>query len=160
MTTQDAVDAIRRNKTTLQDILSADRKRILDKVFENKLITKREYNNLKDINKETVEGHIINLLDMIMNKGEVTCQAFKHLLQTDEDIKDTFPDLERIQWDNSSRSSKRPLSNPDSAPRDSSNPALNGSNPEPSPILNEGTVTSYRSNITLCYTVIGHNMPM
>ncbi|KAM3866076.1 caspase-3-like [Diretmus argenteus] len=94
-----AQDAVRRNKTTLQDILSADYKRILCKVFENRLVTRREYNNLRDISGEDVEGHIIRLVDRVMNKGEDTCRTFLHLLRTDEDIENTFPELKRIQWD-------------------------------------------------------------
>uniref|UniRef100_A0A667YV67 Caspase 20, apoptosis-related cysteine peptidase n=1 Tax=Myripristis murdjan TaxID=586833 RepID=A0A667YV67_9TELE len=93
-----AKDTVRRNKTVLQDVLSTDRRRILDKVYENQLITQREYNNLKDINRENVEGHVIGLVDKLMDKGEETCQAFLHLLQTDKDIKETFPRLEKILW--------------------------------------------------------------
>ncbi|XP_056149596.1 caspase-8-like [Lampris incognitus] len=101
-----AHDNIRRNKTALQDILSADYKRILDKVFENKLVTTREYNNLKDISREDVEGHVTRLVDKIMNKGDDICRAFLHIIKTDEDIKNTFPKLGHIEWDGT------PSSNP------------------------------------------------
>nr|XP_020505530.1 caspase-8-like [Labrus bergylta] len=92
-----AKDTMRRNKTLLQSTLCGDNVLILNKVFEKKLITEREYNNLKSINKEDVEGHVIKLVDKIMNKGDETCQDFLHLLQTDEDIKTTYPKLKNIQ---------------------------------------------------------------
>ncbi|KAI3375254.1 hypothetical protein L3Q82_021759 [Scortum barcoo] len=92
-----AKDTVRSNKTALVDILCGDRRRILDKVYEKKLITAREYNNLKSINKEDVEGHVVELVDKIMNKGEDHCWDFLNLLQTDEDIKATYPELKNIQ---------------------------------------------------------------
>ena len=91
-----AKDTLRNNKTAIQATLSGDQKLILNKVYEKKLITKREYNNLKSINKEDAEGHVIELVDKMMNKGEETCQDFLNLLQTDDDIKDTYPELENI----------------------------------------------------------------
>lgn len=101
-----AKDTVRRNKTAIQSTLCADYKLILNKVYEKDLITEREYNNLKSINKEDVEGHVIELVDKMVNKGEDTCQGFLNLLQTDEDIRDTYPKLEDIWIDN------RPLSKP------------------------------------------------
>ncbi|XP_037642675.1 caspase-8-like isoform X2 [Sebastes umbrosus] len=92
-----AKDKIRRNKTAIQTTLSGDRRLILNKVHENKLITEREYNNLRSINKEDEEGHVIELVDKIMNKGEDRCQAFLNLLQTDDEIQETFPNLKNIQ---------------------------------------------------------------
>lgn len=91
-----AKDTVRRNKTAIQMTLSGDHRLILNKVHENNLITVREYNNLKSINKEDVEGHVIELVDKMINKGEDTCQAFLSLLQTDEDIKTTYPELNNI----------------------------------------------------------------
>ncbi|XP_038574566.1 caspase-8-like [Micropterus salmoides] len=91
-----AIDTVRRNKTVIQEILCGDRRLILNKVRERSLITKREYNNLKSINKEDEEGHVVELVDKIMNKGEDTCQGFLDLLQTDEDIKSTYPELKKI----------------------------------------------------------------
>uniref|UniRef100_A0A3B3V013 Caspase 20, apoptosis-related cysteine peptidase n=1 Tax=Poecilia latipinna TaxID=48699 RepID=A0A3B3V013_9TELE len=85
-----------RNKTKLIEVLCGDHKFILNKVQEKKLITLREYNNLRSINKEHVEGHVIELMDKIMNKGEKTCQNFLELLQTD-DVAETYPDLEHIK---------------------------------------------------------------
>lgn len=92
-----AKDTVRRNKTAIQTTLCADHRLILNKVHENNLITGREYNNLKSINKEDVEGHVVELVDKIMYKGEDSCQVFLNLLQTDEDIKATYPELKNIQ---------------------------------------------------------------
>ncbi|XP_035762020.1 uncharacterized protein LOC118453926 [Neolamprologus brichardi] len=88
---------VRRNKTALQTILSGDYRLILNKVYEKELINQREYNNLKSINREDAEGHVIELVDKIMNKGDDTCRAFLNLLQTDEDIKSTFPQLKDLK---------------------------------------------------------------
>uniref|UniRef100_A0A3Q4H6P6 Caspase-8 n=1 Tax=Neolamprologus brichardi TaxID=32507 RepID=A0A3Q4H6P6_NEOBR len=85
------------NKTALQTILSGDYRLILNKVYEKELINQREYNNLKSINREDAEGHVIELVDKIMNKGDDTCRAFLNLLQTDEDIKSTFPQLKDLK---------------------------------------------------------------
>uniref|UniRef100_A0A3B3V2C4 Caspase 20, apoptosis-related cysteine peptidase n=1 Tax=Poecilia latipinna TaxID=48699 RepID=A0A3B3V2C4_9TELE len=91
-----AKETLKRNKTKLIEVLCGDHKFILNKVQEKKLITLREYNNLRSINKEHVEGHVIELMDKIMNKGEKTCQNFLELLQTD-DVAETYPDLEHIK---------------------------------------------------------------
>ncbi|XP_040910305.1 caspase-8-like isoform X2 [Toxotes jaculatrix] len=92
-----AKKTLRSNKTAIHKTLSGDYKLILNKVYENNLITEREYNNLKSINKEDVEGHVVELVDKIMNKGEDTCQGFLNLLQTDEDIATTYPELKKIR---------------------------------------------------------------
>ncbi|XP_005475983.1 caspase-8 [Oreochromis niloticus] len=88
---------VRRNKTAIQTILSGDHRLIVNKVYEKELINQREYNSLKSINREDAEGHVIELVDKIMNKGDDTCGAFLNLLQTDEDIKSTFPQLKDLQ---------------------------------------------------------------
>ncbi|XP_069020629.1 caspase-8-like [Embiotoca jacksoni] len=90
-----ARDTMKRNKTAIQTALSGDYRLILNKVQENNLITTREYNNLKSINKQDVEGHVVELVDKIMNKGEDTCEAFLDLLQTDE-VQATYPELRNI----------------------------------------------------------------
>lgn len=95
-----AKDTVRCNKTAIQTTLCGDHRLILNKVHEHNLITRREYVNLKNINREDVEGHVVELVDKIMNKGEDSCQAFLNLLQTDEDIKTTFPELKNIQLNN------------------------------------------------------------
>ncbi|KAG7282333.1 hypothetical protein CRUP_002721 [Coryphaenoides rupestris] len=65
----ESADAIVRNKTTIQGILARDFQFILDKVFERKLITERDYVNLKDIKKGTMEDHAVQLVDTIVFKG-------------------------------------------------------------------------------------------
>ncbi|XP_042081415.1 caspase-8-like isoform X1 [Haplochromis burtoni] len=92
-----ARNAIRSNKTAIHEILSGDHRLILNKVYENKLITQREYNNLKSINSANAETHVIELVDKIMNKGEDKCKDFLNLLQTDGAIKETFPLLASLQ---------------------------------------------------------------
>lgn len=93
----EAKAAVRSHKTDIHMILSADYSLILNKVHEKKLITQREYNNLKNINNANVETHVVELVDKIMNKGEEQCREFLHLLQTDDEIKQTFVQLERLQ---------------------------------------------------------------
>ncbi|XP_072296566.1 uncharacterized protein [Eucyclogobius newberryi] len=88
---------MRRHKTYIHRILSGDHKLVLNKVHQHSLITDREYNNLKGIYKEHVEGHIVELVDTIMDKGEERCERFLSLLETDDEIKDTFPSLKTIQ---------------------------------------------------------------
>lgn len=92
-----AKDTLRRNKTAIQRTLCGDFKLILNKVHEKNLITARNYNNLKSINKEDVEGHVIELVDKIMDKGEETCQGFLDLLQTDEEVRENYPELKNIR---------------------------------------------------------------
>lgn len=91
-----AKSIVRKNKTVLHKSLCGDYGLILTKVHEEELITDRDYNNLKSINKETVEGHVINMVDKILDKGEDTCKAFLNLLETDDDIKATFPTLKNM----------------------------------------------------------------
>ncbi|XP_054889764.1 caspase-8-like [Poeciliopsis prolifica] len=90
-----AMERLKRNKTKLIEVLCSDHPFILNKVQERKLITSREYNNLKSINKAHAEDHVIELVDKLMNKGEETCQNFLKLLETD-DVAETYPDLKSI----------------------------------------------------------------
>lgn len=94
----EGINTVRRNKTAIETILCADYGLILNKVEEKKLITRREYNNLKGINREDVWGHVVALVDKLMDKGDDTCTAFLNLLQTDEDIRTTYPELGKIKW--------------------------------------------------------------
>ncbi|KAK1895215.1 Caspase recruitment domain containing protein 6 [Dissostichus eleginoides] len=87
---------LRRNKTSIVDTLCADYTLILNKADQNELITQREYKNLKSINQKDKEGHVVELLDKIMDKGEKTCLAFLNVLQTDEEIQKTYPELNNI----------------------------------------------------------------
>uniref|UniRef100_A0A8D3AMQ6 Caspase-8-like n=1 Tax=Scophthalmus maximus TaxID=52904 RepID=A0A8D3AMQ6_SCOMX len=102
-----ARDALRRHKTAIQASLCGDYRLILNKVLEKDLITAREYTNLKSINQVDVEGHVVELVDKLMNKSEDTCQQFLNLLQTDEDIGTTYPELRSMQL-----SDARPLPEP------------------------------------------------
>lgn len=90
--------------------LSPDYTLILNKVHEKALITDREYIKLKSITGEDVEGHVVALVDKIMFKGDERCQDFLNLLQTDEDLRQTFPQLQTAhssQAENMSPESKR-----------------------------------------------------
>nr|AUO38750.1 caspase-8 [Gadus macrocephalus] len=88
-------DAIVRNKTIIQEILSADPPFILGKVMEKKLITEREYTNLTSINKGTAEDLIIKLVDTLINKGKQS--EFIEILQ-DKKVLETYPKLKVVDW--------------------------------------------------------------
>lgn len=94
----DGVDTVRHNKTKLENILCADYGLILNKVDERGLITRREYTNLKSINGVDAWGHVVELVDKILNKGDDTCRAFLDLLHTDDDIKGAYPELAKLPW--------------------------------------------------------------
>ena len=70
-----------RNKTLLQEILSADPQFILDKVREKELITNREYTKLNSINKGDAEDLVIKLVDTVNNKGVQRRSQFIEVLQ-------------------------------------------------------------------------------
>ncbi|XP_061588994.1 caspase-8-like [Cololabis saira] len=89
-----ARDTLRDKKIDIQNTLVGDYPLILNKVLVKKLITPRDYNNLKRIPNVTVEGHVIELVDKIYNRGESCCRNFLDLLQRDDDIKSAFPELE------------------------------------------------------------------
>ncbi|XP_034411052.1 caspase-8-like isoform X2 [Cyclopterus lumpus] len=95
-----AQDTLRRNKTAIQQTLCSDYMFILNKVYERNLIRPRDYTNLKSINKEHVEGHVVELVDKLMHKGEDYCKDFLNLLQTD-DVQQTYPELTSILSDTS-----------------------------------------------------------
>ncbi|CAL8333022.1 unnamed protein product [Boreogadus saida] len=101
-------NAIVRNKTIIQEILSADHKFILDKVIEKELITGREYTKLKSINKGDAEDLVIKLVDTLINKGRQS--EFIELLQ-DEKVLETYPKLKVVEWgDSGSTASSSSLS--------------------------------------------------
>ncbi|KAJ3595158.1 hypothetical protein NHX12_004462 [Muraenolepis orangiensis] len=89
-------EPIVRNKTAIQGILSTDPQYILDKVFEKELITHRDYNNLRSIEKGTAEDHVINLVDNLIFKGRQA--EFVKVLQCD-DVLETFPQLRDLDWE-------------------------------------------------------------
>ncbi|CAL8375213.1 unnamed protein product [Gadus morhua 'NCC'] len=100
-------NAIVRNKTIIQEILSADPQFILDKVREKELITGREYTKLKS-NKGDAEDLVIKLVDKLINKGRQS--EFIGLLQ-DEKVLETYPKLEYVEWgDSGSTASSSSLS--------------------------------------------------
>ncbi|XP_056452686.1 caspase-8-like [Gadus chalcogrammus] len=90
-----AHNAIVRNKTIIQDILSADAQFILNKVREKTLITDREYKKLKTINKGDAEDLVIQLVDTLNNKGRQS--EFIEVLQ-DEIVLETYPKLKDVEW--------------------------------------------------------------
>ncbi|XP_071399010.1 caspase-8-like [Centroberyx affinis] len=108
-----AKDTVRRNKTTILNILRLNYPLILNKVDEHQLVTQSEYDNLKDITKENVGGHVTRLVDTLMGRGEDTCRGFLDLLQTDEIIS-AFPDLKNIQWGHT-RPPSTPIQSTDAA---------------------------------------------
>ncbi|XP_030219518.1 caspase-8 [Gadus morhua] len=90
-----AHNAIVRNKTIIQDILSADAQFILNKVREKTLITDRDYKKLKTINKGNAEDLVIQLVDMLIDKGRES--EFIEVLQ-DEIVLETYPKLKHVEW--------------------------------------------------------------
>ncbi|XP_033976878.1 caspase-8-like [Trematomus bernacchii] len=93
---------LRRNKTSIVDTLGLDYTLILNIVYENKLITAREYNNLERPRKKSKVNHLNvgKLVDKIMNKGEKNCQAFLKLLQIDGvQVQETYPEQKNILED-------------------------------------------------------------
>ncbi|MEQ2169333.1 hypothetical protein GOODEAATRI_024149 [Goodea atripinnis] len=92
-----AKETLKRNKTRVQEVLCGDYTFILNKVQEKELITSREYNNLKSINKENVEGHVVELVDKMMNKDSLakvfSWLGFRVLMckdQTRDQMKETL----------------------------------------------------------------------
>ncbi|XP_059914902.1 caspase-8-like isoform X2 [Gadus macrocephalus] len=93
-------NAIVRNKTIIQEILSADPQFILDKVIEKKLITGREYTKLNSISKGDAEDVVIKLVDTLNNKGVQRLSEFIGVLQ-DEIVLETYPRLKDVEWGDS-----------------------------------------------------------
>nr|XP_055070130.1 caspase-8-like [Misgurnus anguillicaudatus]XP_055070131.1 caspase-8-like [Misgurnus anguillicaudatus] len=87
---QEFCERIRQNKVFLVDTLCEEADVIVQHAQQEKLITQREYRNLKDVGKR--EQKIIDLLDKLMSKGEETCCKFIELLRQDN-IVETFPNL-------------------------------------------------------------------
>ncbi|KAI5613564.1 hypothetical protein C0J50_3968, partial [Silurus asotus] len=78
-------------KVFLINTLSADSSFILQYAQQDKIITKREYNNLNHHNR-TSEQIVTNLLDTVMNKGDQMCHRFVALLKQGE-IHENYPEL-------------------------------------------------------------------
>ena len=101
-------NAIVRNKTIIQEILSADPQFILGKVREKGLITVREYTKLNSITKGDAEDLVIKLVDTLINKGRQS--KFIGLLQ-DDLVLETYPKLKDVEWgDSGSTASSSSLS--------------------------------------------------
>ncbi|XP_030637669.1 caspase 20, apoptosis-related cysteine peptidase [Chanos chanos] len=88
------MEILRDNKTALIEILSTDAEFLLQHVDKKKLLTPREYRNLKS-NSANGEKTAIDLLDKLRGKGPDSCCEFVNLLKEDE-IQDTFPELKRV----------------------------------------------------------------
>ncbi|XP_030636228.1 NACHT, LRR and PYD domains-containing protein 12-like [Chanos chanos] len=88
------MQTLREKKTTLTQILSADISFVLQHVQEKQLITDREYTNL-NVPSHSREQISVNLLDILMNKGEETCQKFISLLK-EPVIVNQFPRLKDL----------------------------------------------------------------
>ncbi|XP_066544412.1 caspase-8 [Amia ocellicauda] len=87
------MDNIKQRKVFLLEVLSCDSDYILQHVQQAKIITNREYNNIKS-SPNNNEKKMIDLLDLIIFKGNESCLDFLQLLDK-EDIKDTFPKLRK-----------------------------------------------------------------
>ncbi|XP_051562253.1 caspase-8-like [Myxocyprinus asiaticus] len=90
-TKQDFCERILKNKVFLVETLCEEAELIMQHVQQVKLLTQREYRNLKDVRKR--EKMIIDLLDKLMSKGDETCCKFIDLLKQDS-ILETLPMLE------------------------------------------------------------------
>ncbi|CAL8333489.1 unnamed protein product [Boreogadus saida] len=103
-------NAIVRNKTIIQEIISGDPQFILDKVIEKGLITDREYKKINSIKKGDAEDLVVKLVDTLINKGRQS--EFIGLLQ-DEIVLETYPKLKVVEWEDSgSTASSSSLSRP------------------------------------------------
>ncbi|GCC26893.1 uncharacterized protein [Chiloscyllium punctatum] len=87
------MEDIRRSKLNLLQWLTNDPDFILQVVQEDGLITQREYQKLKAENDP--EKRIINLLDIVIGKGSLSCENFIRILQKDK-VKETYPKL--TEW--------------------------------------------------------------
>lgn len=88
------METVRKNKVFLIDTLSADANIVLQHVQNEKIITRRDYNNLNQPNY-TQEKIIISLLDNVTNKGDETCHKFLKLLEKEE-LQENFPQLKTL----------------------------------------------------------------
>ncbi|XP_078085350.1 uncharacterized protein LOC144504061 [Mustelus asterias] len=87
------MEDIRRSKLNLTKWLINDPDFILQVVQEDILITQQEYQKLKAENDP--EKRIINLLDIVIGKGNSFCEQFIRVLQKDK-VKETYPKL--MEW--------------------------------------------------------------
>ncbi|XP_051997158.1 caspase-8-like [Xyrauchen texanus] len=89
-TKQEFRDRIVKNKVFLVETLCEEADIIMQHVQQLKLLTQREYRNIRDVQNR--EKMIIDLLDKLLSKGDETCCKFIDLLRQDS-ILETFPML-------------------------------------------------------------------
>ncbi|KAJ8011734.1 hypothetical protein DPEC_G00061330 [Dallia pectoralis] len=105
------METLREKKTQLAEILAADSGLILNYVDEYKLITMREYNILRT-DKSSSDWHtVVNLLDKLMNKDEITCNKFIDLLHNPKIVIE-YPDLKEVFKQNNNPSPRDRSSGP------------------------------------------------
>ncbi|XP_028993126.1 uncharacterized protein si:dkey-10c21.1 [Betta splendens] len=92
-----AVKRIMENKTELVDCLSSDCTFILQQVHSEDIVTGREYRNLKE--EAQSEKAVIDLLDLLIAKGQESCSSFLELLK-DQEVLETFPKLKKLELEN------------------------------------------------------------
>ncbi|XP_072539792.1 caspase-8-like [Salminus brasiliensis] len=90
------MQTIQEHKTILITILSHDAMTVLQYVDQAMLIAQREYKILKDeFSSHNSENVIINLLDILKNKGDNHCNKFLELFECEE-LQKTFPRLKEL----------------------------------------------------------------
>jgi predicted CopG family antitoxin len=80
------------NKVKLIDWLRADSGFILQHVHSKRIVTDREYQELKSIS--VPEAAVTDLIDKMILKKEETCSQFLDTLKESE-VKDTYPELKK-----------------------------------------------------------------
>uniref|UniRef100_A0A8K9UXJ0 CARD domain-containing protein n=1 Tax=Oncorhynchus mykiss TaxID=8022 RepID=A0A8K9UXJ0_ONCMY len=80
------------NKVKLIDWLRADSVFILQHVHSKRIVTDREYQELKSFS--VPEAAVTNLIDKMILKKEETCSQFLDTLKESE-VKDTYPELKK-----------------------------------------------------------------
>ncbi|KAK2839505.1 hypothetical protein Q5P01_013245 [Channa striata] len=88
-----AVKTIREHKDGLIDCLMGDCVFILNRVHARGIITSRQYQNLKDLQRS--EETVVNLIDQVMSKGQQSCACLLNVLRESE-VLETYPRLRDI----------------------------------------------------------------
>ncbi|XP_010787177.1 uncharacterized protein [Notothenia coriiceps] len=83
------------NKLRLIACLSADPSFILQNLQQKKILSNRQYGNLKDLSQR--EETVIKLIDQVISNGEKSCSLFLEVLKQ-PDILETYPNLNEIKW--------------------------------------------------------------
>ncbi|XP_029608795.1 uncharacterized protein LOC115193851 [Salmo trutta] len=147
------MDKLRKIKTVLTEILSAEASFILQYVDQEGLVTQREYRNLKNGSKLNPEESIISLLDtLILKGGDEKCTRFLTLLQK-PDIRLNFSRLGEIKDIDIAPAPSSPAP-PDAVPTSASStvhtrgPTTSGSNIPTTPVKKTN-----RRGTTACGTI-------